>query len=312
MALVSLKLNVGTSDKEGPSFRQRFHAWWEGYELPPQAGGKKTAAPSGEGRPPRERPRPPEWTTPRQQLVQMLWGDGFSIPGEPEHVLELVKPFGLTKENTMLEIGAGLGGGARTIASKIGAYVDGLDLNADLAKRACELALMKGLENKAQVKAFAVDTLNLRPKYYDACLIRETLLAVEDKETLFDTVHEALKPNGSIVISDFFIDEEVPGAAASAAFEIENRPIFACPVDTVIAMLEERGFEMRINNDETDDYADSVRNAWARVAAKLARKEVSDEMSQALLHETELWKLRYAAFAADELMMRRIVCFKDD
>lgn len=240
----------------------------------------------------------------------MLWGDGFSIPGEPEHVLDLVKPFGLTKENTMLEIGAGLGGGARTIAGKIGTYVDGFDLNEDIAKRACELAMMKGLEKKADVRPYTVETLDLRLNYYDACLIRETLMAIEDKETLFDKVYEALKAHASFVISDFFIDGETPGPAASAAFEVENREIFPCDADLVIAMLENLGFEMRINTDETHVYADSVRHAWAQVAAKLAGKDVADDVSAALMHETELWKRRNAAFAAGELQMRRIVCFK--
>lgn len=306
MAPVSLKFGSTDEERTGPSFRERFHAWWEGYELPPPEADADAAANAA--------PEPPEpvdeWPTPRQELVQMLWGEGFSIPGEEDYVLELVKPFGLTKENTMLEFGAGLGGGARTIASKIGTYVDGFDLNEDVAAQATELALMKGLEKKASVKAFHPEKLDLRRNYYDACLIRETLMAIEDKEALIEKVLASLKPHASIVIADFFISGRAPGPAARAALEAESRETWPSQAGPLIAQVEALGFELRIDNDETDSYAHSARGGWANVAAKLARKAVSDDVSLALMRETELWKRRNAAFAAGELQMRRIVCSK--
>ncbi len=210
----------------------------------------------------------------------------------------------------MLEIGAGLGGGARTIAGKIGTYVEGFDLNADLVKRANELSMMEGLEKKAAIKAFDPESLELRPNYYDAALLRETLTGIDDKTTVIEKVLAALKPRTSIVVADFFLPESKPGQAALAALRAENREVFPGTVDPVIAIMEALEFELRVDVDETLSYAEEVRRAWAGVARRIADKPVSDEISDALMRETDLWRLRNDAFEAGELQMRRIVGFK--
>ncbi len=309
MADTMAKPAGGDSARSGHSLRDRLHAWWEGYELSQgpsvSAAGAKSAAGAAPAPPP-----VPEWNSARQELVQMLWGKGFSIPGEADYILNLVKPFGLTKENTMLEIGAGLGGGARTVAGKIGTYVEGFDLNADLVKRANELSMMSGLEKKAAIKPFDPETLDLRANYYDAALLRETLTAIDDKATVIEKILAALKPRTSIVIADFFLPENKPGQAALAALRSENREVFPGTVDPVIATMESLDFELRVDVDETLSYAEEVRRAWASVAKRIADKPVSDDISDALMRETELWRLRNDAFEAGELQMRRIVRFK--
>ena len=85
--------------------------------------------------------------------MQLIWGEGFVSPVTPESIVDLAQPFGLTAENTMLEIGSGPGGGACAVAEKIGSYVDGFDLNSDLAKQALEASMLKGLEKKPSSKA---------------------------------------------------------------------------------------------------------------------------------------------------------------
>src|SRR5947207_639404 len=59
----------------------------------------------------------------RMTVAQWLWGDGYLMPGGPDFVLELVKPFGLTPAMSTLDLSAGLGGPARAIAQTFGTYV---------------------------------------------------------------------------------------------------------------------------------------------------------------------------------------------
>ncbi|MEK9644018.1 MAG: methyltransferase domain-containing protein [Alphaproteobacteria bacterium] len=252
-------------------------------------------------------PPVPEWNSARQELVQMLWGKDFSIPGEADYILNLVKPFGLTKENSMLEIGAGLGGGAPTVAGEICTYVEGFDLNADLVKWANELSMMSDLGKKAAIKPFDPETLDLRANYYDAALLRETLTAIDDEAIVIEKILAALKPRTSIVIADFFLPENKPCQEALAALRSENRAVFPGTVDPVIATMESLDFELRVDVDETVSYAEEVWRAWAGVAKRIADKPGSDDLSDALMWETELWRLCNNAFEACELQMRRIV-----
>ncbi len=320
--LLSRKLDDGADRKgAGHSLRKRLHAWWEGYDLPSGEGGavpgRKGRRPGDDARDPDDEPAmgaaPPslaDWSGPRRELVQMLWGVGFSYPGEPEYVLDLVKPFGLTNANTMLEIGAGLGGGARLVASKIGCYVDAFELDETLVKQARDLAIAQDIDNKAVFKKFAPEALQLKQKYYDACLMREVIMSIDNKDGFFETMIGALKPNTSFVISDFFLTTPEPGPDVVAAVAAEGRELFPCNIDTVVAILNEFGLELRVNVDETDRYVAMVRDAWNIVAAKLKANPADPEIAAAMSAEVDLWARRNKAFESGELRVRRIVAFK--
>ena len=88
---------------------------------------------------------------------------------------------------------SGPGGGACAVSEKIGAYVDGFDLNGEMAKKSLEIALLKGLDSKTKVRQFDPEKLDLKKEYYDGALIRETLMSIEDKEALLQRALGALR-----------------------------------------------------------------------------------------------------------------------
>lgn len=316
MALALLK----SGDKEaarGPKhpLGKRLRAWWDGYELPPigedvEAGGGTVAGgdADAEGE---AAEAVPEWSPSRQKLVELIWGEGFTAPGGPEHVVDLAQPFGLTAENTMLEIGSGPGGGACAVADKIGSYVDGFDLNDDLVKQALETSMMKGLEKKAVVKKFDPDAFELKKNYYDGCLVREVLISIEDKEALLEIVLAAIKPGKPIVITEMFLTGPEAGPLAASSLDGEFSEVFPGEAAPIVAQIESSGFEIRVNNDETGEYTAKARAAWSELAERISGEEVDEGLAAALVRETELWDRRNEAFAAGELEMRRIVAFKN-
>lgn len=316
---IALQKSDDKDAARGPKhpLRTRLRAWWEGYELLPLSG--DTAAGDGgaaggdgialgaDGEPAAE---VPAWSPGRQKLVQLIWGEGFSVPGEPEHVIDLAQPFGLTAENTMLEIGSGPGGGACAVAEKIGSYVDGFDLSGDLVKQALEASMMKGLEKKAVVKKFDPGSFELKENYYDGCLMREVLNTIDDKDALLDTVLGAIKPGKPIVITEMFSTEAEPGPLAAKSLAGEFGETFPTDAAPVLARIKEAGFEVRVNNDETAEYTAKARKAWSGLANRIAGQELDDDLAEALMRETLLWDRRNEAYAAGELQMRRIVAFK--
>lgn len=318
MALALLK----SGDKEtarGPKhpLGKRLRAWWEGYELLPLAedgdalaeadGDADGVSDDGEGS---GGEAAPEWNPSRQKLVELIWGEGFAAPGGPEHVVDLAQPFGLTAENTMLEIGSGPGGGACAVADKIGSYVDGFDLSEELVKQALENSMAKGMDDKAKVKQFDPETFELKQGFYDGCLIRDTLIAIEDKKALLDTVLGAIKPGKPIVLTEMFLTAPEPGPLAAASLDGEFGDVFPGQVDPILEQIEAAGFEVRVNADETEEYTAKARAAWSELAERISGEEVDDGLAAALVRETELWDRRNEAFAAGELEMRRIVAFK--
>ena len=90
----------------------RLNAWWEGDEyageLPTAEEPEPAAAPAAAAEP------EINWSPARCEVVQRLWGDGFSSPGEAEHVMMLVKPLGLNETMSVLDLNPGLGGPTAT------------------------------------------------------------------------------------------------------------------------------------------------------------------------------------------------------
>jgi len=141
--LLSLKKQLPDKPKfaDEHSFGERFRAWWDGYELeakPKSSLDTQSDASEGLGAddgisdeperfPPLDRSSP--WPETRQRIAQLVWGDGFVVPGDADSTTDLVQAFGLDSSSNMLEIGSGVGGGTRAIASRFGAYVAGFEID---------------------------------------------------------------------------------------------------------------------------------------------------------------------------------------
>ena len=315
MALALLK-SGGKDDRvaSGHPLRARLRAWWEGNELPPMeatdfVNPESPASPGAQA----EEGSPadtPDWSPAWQQLVQLIWGEGFNGPGGEEHVLEMAKPFGLTNQNTLLEIGSGLGGGACVIVDKIKAYVDGLDFDPNLVDHAVAIAILKGFDAKAKFRLVEPGAPGVKPGFYDGCFLHDTFMAVEDKEGLLETAVGAIKPGKSIVIAEIFTGTPEPGKVAAASLSMEHGDIFPCDAARIVAKLKSMNVEIRIDTDKTKNCAAMARSVWSGVAGRLARKQMDEETADALLYETEFWARRHEAYESGELKMRRIVAIK--
>src|SRR5262249_49886990 len=71
-----------------PPFKQRFLAWWEGVELDELTAAtvaKSAAQEKDKARKVKIDRKPSfEWETPRIKVLQAIWGQGFSMPGDKE------------------------------------------------------------------------------------------------------------------------------------------------------------------------------------------------------------------------------------
>jgi hypothetical protein len=65
----------------------------------------------------------PVWPSARISVAEALWGEGFLFPGGEAETLRLAKPLGLSEASSLLLLGAGTGGPARSIATALGVWV---------------------------------------------------------------------------------------------------------------------------------------------------------------------------------------------
>ncbi len=118
--------------KEKLPLKLKLKAWWEGYDRDEYAAIRADEAESndvkGQGAPtstPGSAPTKGKnavddlpfdpWDEERIDIAQYIWGDGFCGPGGAEHIVSMSKLLALSPEMSMVILGGGLGGPARSL-----------------------------------------------------------------------------------------------------------------------------------------------------------------------------------------------------
>lgn len=236
-------------------FKERFRAWWDGSGL------DVPAAPAAVQRPPAAPDTPKQqnlleplapWESPALRIAQLAWGEGYAKPGGEGYILELAKPVGIDSTMSVMEFGAGLGGGARAIHRKFGAWVTGYEPDRHIAKAGRELSIMAGLEKRADIKHYDPQNFEPRQASFDCVVSTETLFQIEEKDNLLSKLEASLKSHGQLVFTDFVLGEGV-SAEDERLRALSQKPAFWSG-EQYARHLRARNFDLRIGEDITAKY----------------------------------------------------------
>lgn len=125
--------------------------------------------------------------------------DEFHIRGL-EATIETAELAGLEPGMTVLDLGSGLGGPARTIAAEFGCHVTGIDLVGEYCWTAELLTDMLGLGGKVTFRQGDMTDLPFEDGSFDRAFTMHTQMNVEDKPKLFSEVSRVLKPGGLFAV----------------------------------------------------------------------------------------------------------------
>lgn len=302
-------------------FKRRFHAWWEGYDYSePDIAELVMGAPNGDpvtgddaaDEPPADAsPLAEHWSAERVRVSELIWGDGFNFPGGADAALDLIKPFALTKEKTLLDVGCGLGGGARAVAKSIGAWVEGLESSATLAAAGMQASEAGGFAKKAPIQHFDPMTGKLPTKRYDAVFVRQMLGLIPDKTRLIKGLTACVKPGGQIMFIEIALAK--PDAASEvldAWRAVEDAAPHPPTVEAIAGALNREKVDVRIAEDFGPAFKAQVLAGWAGLAEQLQGKEIAPEEKPLLARELDLWAKRIAACDAGDLKIARVAGIK--
>jgi SAM-dependent methyltransferase len=273
-------------------------AWFRGTkEVAPATGGQplRTVAPTGQDQPPLD----------AATLAQWLWGAGFHIPGDEEHVIGLVKPFALNPAMSMLYIGAGLGGGARAIATTYATYVTALEADEALALRGMEMSTLQGMQKRAPVTAYNPDTLELRSHSFDCILARHSTYTLADKARFLKLLVGSLKPRGHLLITDYVVEPSVGAAALDAWRRQQQRTPHLWTAAQYSQCLRRLGLDIRVAEDTTAKVRQQILGGWAQMIATIDLPSLPKQHLLTIVDEAERWVRTLEAIDAGSLRTYR-------
>jgi SAM-dependent methyltransferase len=294
----------------GPPARSDGKAGRSADAVIPDAGSAVAApAPRPRRRLDPDLPPPPaeRWPDLRLKVLAAIWGEGFLGPGGAEEVLLLSKPLGLNETHSVLNLGAGLGGATRALATASGAWVTGYEPDADLAEAGQEISARLKLDKKAEIRPLDPGNPQIRKGYYHHALALEALWRIPDKAPVIAALVAGVKPQGQVVLTDLALG--TPSPSAERTFNAWSRLEGAAPClageKVMTGLLAREGLEVRICEEISQRHIAQTVSAWAGFVEELKRDRPAHPFAAEIVNEAERCLRRIELLRAGRLRLLR-------
>lgn len=185
----------------------------------------------------------------RLQSEDLAPVEEFHIGGR-ESTKYAVAKMSLTAAQRVLDIGCGIGGAARYMASAFGCNVNGIDLTPEFIS--CGQDLTKRLRLQELVKLDVASALDLpfRDGVFDAAITLHVAMNIEDRKSLYHETARVLKPGATLCIfdvmrkSDAKLTYPVPWATTAETSFLKTP-------EQMNTLLEDAGFVVREVEDRS-------------------------------------------------------------
>jgi ubiquinone/menaquinone biosynthesis C-methylase UbiE len=180
--------------------------------------------------------------------------------------LELARLAGITPGMRVLDVGGGLGGPARTLASEFGCTVEVLDLTEEFCHAGRALTARTRLDDRVSFRHGNALEMPCPDAGFDVAWMQHSSMNIPDKERLYAEIHRILRPGGRLALHEILagpvspIHLPVPWARDPALSHL-------LPPETLRTLLRDSGFEELAWIDET---ATALRWQQERLAASPA------------------------------------------
>ena len=183
--------------------------------------------------------------------------DHFHTRGK-EATLELARRAGIARGATVLDVGGGVGGAARTLAVERGCPVTVLDLTAEYCRVGEDLTRRAGLDAMVGFRQGDALAMPFDDGAFDVAWTQHSSMNIGDKAAAYREIRRVLRPGGILALHEIMAGPlqpphfPVPWAREPAISHLE-RP------DVVRTVLREIGFRERAWEDQT-----AATLAWLR------------------------------------------------
>jgi ubiquinone/menaquinone biosynthesis C-methylase UbiE len=177
--------------------------------------------------------------------------------------LELAHLAGITPEMRVLDVGGGLGGPARTLATEIGCSVEVLDVTEEFCRAGEMLTTRTGLGDLVSFRHASALDMPHPDASFDAVWMQHSSMNIADKERLYAEIHRVLRPGSHLALHEI-----MAGPVAPIHFPVPwargPEISFLRPPEEVRALIASIGFD---ESAWVDDTASALRWFRERLAA---------------------------------------------
>jgi len=193
---------------------------------------------------------------------------------------ELLEVAKIGAADRVLDIGAGLGGSARLLASTMGCRVDCIEMSPDYCAGAVLLNRLTGLENRIDVHQGSALDMPFSDDSFDVVWMQNVGMNIADKETLYGEISRVLKPGGR-----YAFQEMAAGKVLTSYFPLpwasDPGDNFLVSAEEMRSILDRCGLTAELFEDTSDTHLSrTMANATPATQGQLGLSVFVDNLAQ--------------------------------
>lgn len=285
---------------------RRLRAWWDGDEVALSSAKPARRSAGKEMVIEVDTAPAPSPLQIRLEIIQTLWGEGCSLPGGPDYTTDLIASAKPKKNMEIADLTAGLGAGVRAMAANLNVTVHGFDRDEELALAGHALSAKEGVETGASIQPANINHLqdSLEPKSYHIICARDLFHSIPDRRNALTVIGEALKPDGSLVFTDFVLKNREKENEALVAWR-KSEPLKPLPssVEEYRELLSELRYTVKGFDNVSDAYIQAIQTGWMNMVNHLKSGNFSRDYVNKLMEEGQVWLNRSRALETGQLQL---------
>ncbi len=193
--------------------------------------------------------------------------DEFHIGGR-EATAHAVAKLGLDAAAHVLDVGCGIGGAARYIATQVGCRITGVDLTPEFIATARRLTELTGLDGKISFECASALDMPFADAAFDAAITLHVAMNIPERAAFYGEIARVMKPGATFCVYDVMKAGAgepvfpVPWAETPATSHLTS-------AEEMRGLLDTAGFDV----SEVEDRSDFARTFFQGVLAAVAASE---------------------------------------